>query len=83
MSGWPCGGGGGLCMAPSGIPCPCCIPGGIIPGTGGCPCCIIRFSIGTTGRRIIGWGGGRRTKITWHTAMVIRLKAAKAMHTLT
>jgi hypothetical protein len=31
---------------------------------GGCPCCIIRFSIGTTGLRIIGWGGGRNTSIT-------------------
>jgi hypothetical protein len=50
---------------------------------GGWPGCIMRFSIGTTGRRITGWGGGRKTKITWHTAMVIRLKAAKAMHTFT
>ena len=71
-------------MAPSGIPCPGCIPGGIIPGgIDVVPCCIIRFSIGTTGRRIIGWGGGRRTRTTWQTAIVIRLKAAKAMHTFT
>jgi hypothetical protein len=71
-------------MAPSGIPCPCCIPGGIIPGgMGGCAGCIIRFSIGTTGRRIIGWGGGRSTRITWQTAMVIKLNAASAMHTFT
>ena len=39
--------------------------------------------MGTTGRRIIGWGGGRRTNMTWHTAIVIRLKAAKAMQTFT
>ena len=71
-------------MAPSGIPCPGCIPGGSIPGgMGGWPGCIIRFSIETTGRRIIGWGGGRRTRTTWQTAIVIRLKAAKAMHTFT
>ena len=52
-------------------------------GKGGCPGCIIRFSMGTTGRRIIGWGGGRSTRITWQTAMVIRLIAANAMHTFT
>jgi hypothetical protein len=50
---------------------------------GGCAGCIIRFSIGTTGRRIIGWGGGRSTRITWQTAMVIKLNAASAMHTFT
>ena len=71
-------------MAPSGIPCPGCIPGGIIPGgIDVVPCGIIRFSIGTAGRRPIGWGGGRRTKITWQTAIVIRLNAASAMHTFT
>ena len=71
-------------MAPSGAPCPGCIPGGIIPGgRGGWPCCIIRFSMGTTGRRIIGWGGGRNTRITWQTAIVTRLSATRAMHTFT
>jgi len=52
-------------------------------GNGGWPCCIIRFSIGTTGRRIIGWGGGRNTRIIWHTAMVIKLNAARAIQTFT
>jgi hypothetical protein len=50
---------------------------------GGCPCCIIRFSIGTTDRRIIGWGGGRNTRITWHTAMVTKLNATNAIQIFT
>jgi len=71
-------------MAPSGIPCPGGIPEGIMPGgNGGWPCCIIRFSIGTTDRRIIGWGGGRNTRITWHTAMVTKLNAANAIQIFT
>jgi len=71
-------------MVPSGIPCPGCIPEGIIPGgMGGWPGCIIRFSIGTTGRRIIGWGGGRNTRMTWQTAMVAKLKAANAIQIFT
>ena len=81
----PCPGvSGGLCAAPSGAPGPCGPPGGIIPGgNGGIPCCIIRFSIGTTGRRMMGCWGGRVTWMTWQMAMVTRLNAASAMQTFT